>query len=133
MVVTRRRLAVLAPPLLALLPCATASPAAAASDEALLRRHAPVLVLDAREPGPPIAVEPFLRGARGPRARAAAPPRVYGHAVRDGGRLCCSTGSSKRTTRRTAASRAAAATTVRGPIPTTRRAATACGCDRRSP
>jgi hypothetical protein len=33
-----------------------------------------------------VAVGPFLRGARGARARAA-PPRVYGHAVRDRGRL----------------------------------------------
>ncbi len=86
--VTRRRLATLAPPLAALL-AAMAAPAAAGAvttDEALLRRHAPVLVLDAREPGPPVAVGAFLRGARGARARAA-PPRTYGHAVRDGGRL----------------------------------------------
>ncbi len=66
--------------------CAMAPIAAAATDETLLRRHAPVLVLDAREPGPPVAVGAFLRGARGARAQAA-PPRVYGHAVRDGGRL----------------------------------------------
>lgn len=63
-----------------------AAPARAAGDADLLRRHAPVLVLDAREPGPPVAVDAFLRGARGARARAA-PPRAYGHAVRDGGRL----------------------------------------------
>jgi len=84
--VTRRRIAVFAP-LLALLLLGTAAPhAVAATGGALLARHAPVLVLDAREPHPPVAVEPFLRGARGARARAA-PPRVYGHAVRDGGRL----------------------------------------------
>jgi hypothetical protein len=59
---------------------AAAAPARAATDAGLLRRHAPVLVLDAREPGP------FLRGERSARARRA-PPRVYGHAVRDGGRL----------------------------------------------
>ncbi len=84
---TRRRLAILA--LLALgllLPSALPRPAGAATGAALLRRHAPVLVLDAREPGPPVAVDAFRRGARGARARAA-PPRVYGHAVRDGGRL----------------------------------------------
>lgn len=80
---TRRRLALLTGVLL--LWTAPAS-AAAAPGETLLRRHAPVLVLDAREPGPPVAVEPFLRGARGARARTA-PARVYGHAVRDGGRL----------------------------------------------
>jgi len=82
--VKRRRLAILAPLLvLGLVP----SPATAAtSADALLRRHAPVLVLDAREPGPPVAVDRFLRGARGARAQAA-PPRVYGHAVDDGGRL----------------------------------------------
>ena len=75
------------PPLLAL--CVALAPAAAraaASDAGLLRRHAPVLVLDAREPGPPVAVEAFLRGARGARAYSS-PARVYGHAVRDGGRL----------------------------------------------
>jgi len=80
--VTRARLAVLLP-LTAL--CVAAPSARAATDAALLRRHAPVLVLDAREPGPPVAVQPFLRGARGAVARHA-PPRVYGHAVRDGGR-----------------------------------------------
>ena len=79
----RQRLALLAGVLLL---CAAPPSAAAATDETLLRRHAPVLVLDAREPGPPVAVEPFLRGARGARARVA-PPRAYGHAVRDGGRL----------------------------------------------
>ena len=63
-----------------------AARAAGVSDADLLRRHAPVLVLDAREPGPPVAVDPFLRGARGARARIA-PPRSYGHAIRDGGRL----------------------------------------------
>ncbi|HEV2774671.1 MAG TPA: hypothetical protein VGV90_03695 [Solirubrobacteraceae bacterium] len=80
---SRRRLALL-PGVLLL--CAAPSSAAGATDETLLRRHAPVLVLDAREPGPPVAVDPFLRGARGARAWAAA-PRVYGHAVRDDGRL----------------------------------------------
>lgn len=85
---TRRRLAIIAPLLLGLVAACAQPPAAAAavSDDVLLRRHAPVLVLDAREPGPPVAVEPFLRGARGAGARAA-PPRAYGHAVRDGGRL----------------------------------------------
>lgn len=83
MTVTRRRLTVLAPLLLL---CAAPPSAAAATGDALLRRHAPVLVLDAREAAPPVAVEPFLRGARGARARAA-PPRVYGRAVRDAGRL----------------------------------------------
>lgn len=80
---TRPLLALLAA-LLAALVCS--SSAAAATDAGLLRRHAPVLVLDAREPGPPVAVDAFLRGARGHRARRA-PARVYGHAVRDGGRL----------------------------------------------
>ncbi|MBW3652102.1 MAG: hypothetical protein KY433_00640 [Actinobacteria bacterium] len=42
-------------------------------------------MLDEREPGPPVAVDAFLRGARGARARRA-PARVYGHAVRDGAR-----------------------------------------------
>ncbi len=51
----------------------------------LLRRHAPVLVLDRREPGGPVSVDRFLAGARGARAQAA-PPRVYGHAAADGGR-----------------------------------------------
>lgn len=69
-----------------LISLAAAQPARGATDAELLRRHAPVLVLDAREPGPPVAVDPFLRGARGARAYLA-PPRVYGHAVRDGGRL----------------------------------------------
>lgn len=70
----------------ALMVATAAPPARAASDAERLRRHAPVLVLDAREPGPPVAVDAFLRGARGDRARRA-PARVYGHAVRDGGRL----------------------------------------------
>ncbi len=84
---TRRRLATLLPAVLALLlPCALPAPAAAATEAALLRRHAPVLVLDAREPGPPVAVGPFLRGARGAAARQT-PFRTYGHAIRDGGRL----------------------------------------------
>jgi hypothetical protein len=65
---------------------AAAAPARGATDAGLLRRHAPVLVLAAREAGPPVAVGPFLRGARSARARQA-PQRVYGHAVRDGGRL----------------------------------------------
>lgn len=68
---------------------AVAQPARAATDAKLLRRHAPVLVLDAREPGRAGglgSVGPFLRGARGAGARAA-PARVYGHAVRDDGRL----------------------------------------------
>ncbi len=65
--------------------CVAATPARAATDAQLLRRHAPVLVLDAREPGPPLSIAPFLRGARGAAARAA-PPRVYGHSVSDGGR-----------------------------------------------
>jgi hypothetical protein len=65
---------------------AAAPPAPAASDAERLRRHAPVLVLDAREPSPPVAVDAFLRGARGDGARRA-PPRVYGHVVRDSGRL----------------------------------------------
>jgi hypothetical protein len=68
-------------------PLVAAVPARAATDAELLRRHAPVLVLDKREPGPPVAVDAFLRGARGAGA-SAAPARVYGHAVRDvGGRL----------------------------------------------
>jgi hypothetical protein len=65
---------------------AAAAPARAATDADLLRRHAPVLVLDARKPWPPVAVGAFLRGARAARARQA-PRRVYGHTVRDGGRL----------------------------------------------
>lgn len=66
-----------------------AAPARAAGDAELLRRHAPVLVLDAREPGPPVGVDAFLRGARGARAIGPDPhaSRVYGHAVRDDGRL----------------------------------------------
>lgn len=79
------RLPLTLPALVVLAPALVASPAFAATDAELLRRHAPVLVLDAREPGPPVAVDPFLRGARGDRARHA-PARVYGHAVRDGGR-----------------------------------------------
>ncbi len=63
-----------------------APPARAATATELLRRHAPVLVLDEREPGPPVAVDAFLRGARGASARRA-PARVYGHAVRQQGRL----------------------------------------------
>jgi hypothetical protein len=70
----------------ALLALAAPAPGRAATDAGLLRRHAPVLVLDAREPSPPVAVGPFLHGARGERALRG-PPRVYGHAVRDGGRL----------------------------------------------
>ena len=81
---TRLLLALLGAGLLA--PLSAATPAPAASDSALLRRHAPVLVLDVREPGPPVAVDAFLRGARGARA-SRAPARAYGHAVRDGGRL----------------------------------------------
>ncbi len=65
---------------------AAVPPARGAGDGELLRRHAPVLVLDKREPGPPVAVDAFLRGERGARAQQA-PPRVYGHAIRDGGRL----------------------------------------------
>jgi|GEM_PF-6783117 len=72
--------------LVALLVLTAPAPGRAATDAELLRRHAPGLVLDAREPGPPVAVGAFLRGARGDRARRS-PPRVYGHAVRDGGRL----------------------------------------------
>ena len=83
---TRRCLAVLLPLLLLGSAAAAAATAAATPTDTLLRRHAPVLVLDAREPGPPVAVEPFLRGARGAAAQAA-PARVHGHAVRDGGRL----------------------------------------------
>ncbi|CAN5192333.1 hypothetical protein BH20ACT16_BH20ACT16_08280 [soil metagenome] len=79
--VTRPALLLLA--LLSLAPLLTAAPARAASDDELLRRHAPVLVLDKREPSPPVAVDAFLRGARAQRE----PARVYGHAVRDGGRL----------------------------------------------
>lgn len=64
---------------------AVAAPGAgAATDAELLRRHAPVLVLDAREPSGPVAVDAFLRGARG--RAAGARLRVYGHAVTDGGR-----------------------------------------------
>ncbi len=83
---TRRCTVVLTALLALALLAAPPAGVAATTDDALLRRHAPVLVLDAREPGPPVAVEPFLRGARGARARVA-PPRVYGHAVRDDGRL----------------------------------------------
>lgn len=82
--VTRTTLALIAAPMLMSL--AAAAPGRAAAPGELLRRHAPVLVLDSREPGPPVAVDPFLGGARGAQARAA-PPRAYGHAVRDGGRL----------------------------------------------
>ena len=81
---TRAPLALLGAAALAALFVAT--PAQAASGAELLRRHAPLLVLDAREPGPPVAVDAFLRGARGARARAGA-PRAYGHAIRDAGRL----------------------------------------------
>lgn len=72
--------------LLLALVAAPAAHAAPPSPTELLRRHAPVLVLDAREPGGPVSVDAFLRGARGARAQAA-PPRVYGHAVREDGRL----------------------------------------------
>jgi phage shock protein A len=82
--VTRLLPALLA--LAALMVRAAAPPAHAASDGERLHRHAPVLVPDAREPAPPVAVDAFLAGARGARARRA-PVRAYGHAVRDGGRL----------------------------------------------
>jgi hypothetical protein len=72
--------------LLLALAAAPAAQAATPSQTDLLRRHAPLLVLDAREPSGPVSVDPFLRGARGARAQATA-PRVYGHAVRDDGRL----------------------------------------------
>lgn len=67
-----------------LLPAAQAS--AGPAEEGLLARHSPTLLLDAREPGGPVAVDAFLAGARGAEA-ARAPLRVHGHAVRDRGRL----------------------------------------------
>jgi len=65
---------------------APAAPAPSAQTAQLLRRHAPLLMLDARERGGPVSVDPFLRGARGASAQAA-PARVYGHLRRS--RLAC--------------------------------------------
>ena len=63
------------------------TPSPSAQSAQLLRHHAPLLVLDAREPSGPVSVDAFLRGgARGGRARGAR-ARVYGHAARAGARL----------------------------------------------